>query len=181
MLGLRSVGAGNILFSLMVLTPFLLFTSTGLVKQVWSWQLLTAAGGGDVHWQKMITFAIWYDNLCSLFVALRGILIISFSLIPYRSCGGWTNGGQIAGEIHNPRRSFNFAILIVMALTLTFSLLPLSVAACAYKDNLNNVSILSISYPVMGFITFLGHSHESMIVYYSFMFVGYFFLFLFYF
>eukprot|EP00026_Physarum_polycephalum_P006456 Phypoly_transcript_06499.p1 GENE.Phypoly_transcript_06499~~Phypoly_transcript_06499.p1 ORF type:complete len:524 (+),score=25.33 Phypoly_transcript_06499:208-1779(+) len=114
-LGLKSVGGGNILFSLLVLTPFFLFVTTGIAKEVWSWEILTSKKG-DIQWQSMITFAIW-------------------------SCGGWTNGGQIAGEIHNPRKSFNFAILIVMALTLTFSLLPLSVAACVYKDQLKEVKI----------------------------------------
>ena len=72
------------------------------------------------------------------------MLLTHFIVATYRSCGGWTNGGQIAGEIHNPRKSFNFAIMIVMVLTLAFSLLPLSIAACAYKDHLEDVSIFTL-------------------------------------
>lgn len=105
-IGLKSVGGGNIIFSVLVLTPFLLFVVVGLAEKKWDWEVLTSTQwDGKIEWQAMVTAAIW-------------------------SCGGWTNGGQIAGEIHNPRKSFNFAILIVMGLTLTFSLIPLSIAIC---------------------------------------------------
>lgn len=46
----------------------------------------------------------------------------------FRSCGGWTSAGQIAGEIRNPKKSFNVAVFLVLFLTLFFSLLPLAIA-----------------------------------------------------
>ncbi len=71
-----------------------------------------------------------HGHYCNLVCSSLAHHFIEF-FFANRSCGGWTNGGQIAGEIHNPRKSFNVAILIVMGLTLTFSILPLAIAYCA--------------------------------------------------
>lgn len=40
----------------------------------------------------------------------------------------------MAGEISNPKRSFNFAILLDLCLTLVFSLLPLAMAYCVVPN-----------------------------------------------
>jgi len=102
--GTKAVSGGNFVFGLLVLGPFVVLIGYGLARNVITRDLiLYKAWSGKIYWNKLVTAAVW-------------------------SCGGWTNGGQLAGEIANPKRSFNIAILIVLALTLCFSLLPLAIA-----------------------------------------------------
>lgn len=108
--GTKTVSGGNIVFTLLVLGPFVVLLGYGFANGVLSRDLITdKSWSGTIHWRTMVTTAIW-------------------------SCGGWTNGGQIAGEIANPRKSFSIAVLLVLCLTLAFSLLPLAIAYGVQPD-----------------------------------------------
>jgi len=92
------------LFTFLVLGPFAVLIVYGLMKGTVTKELIMdKKWTGQIAWSSLVTNAIW-------------------------SCGGWTNAGQLAGEIANPKRSFNIATFLVLFLTLSFSLLPLAIA-----------------------------------------------------
>lgn len=102
--GTKTVSGGNMIFSLLVLGPFVVLIAYGFAKKVVTPELIMYKHWtGHIAFSKLATNAIW-------------------------SCGGWTNAGQLAGEIANPRKSFSIATTLVFFLTLMFSLLPLAVA-----------------------------------------------------
>jgi len=89
-----------------LLFPFFVMVLIAFNHDLMSWRVLTIRHwDADFNWRALATTAIW-------------------------SCGGWTNGGQLAGEIHRPGKTFLRAVVIVMILTLCFSLFPLAVAIC---------------------------------------------------
>lgn len=108
--GLKMVSSSNMIFTALTLVPFLALVALAFSQKIMSWPvLMVKEWDAPFDWAALATTAIW-------------------------SCGGWTNGGQIAGEIHRPGKSFLRAVIIVMILTLAFSLFPLAVAICDKPD-----------------------------------------------
>eukprot|EP00026_Physarum_polycephalum_P006999 Phypoly_transcript_07052.p1 GENE.Phypoly_transcript_07052~~Phypoly_transcript_07052.p1 ORF type:complete len:315 (+),score=29.17 Phypoly_transcript_07052:729-1673(+) len=104
--GIKTVSGWNFAFSSLLLLPFFVLVVVTFTKGMMSWGILMERHwDAPFQWTSLATTAIW-------------------------SCGGWTNGGLIAGEIHRPGKSFMRAVMIVMALTLIFSLFPIAAAIC---------------------------------------------------
>jgi hypothetical protein len=120
----------------------------------------------EFKWKALATTAIWYVKVIFFFSILFYFILFSLGLyldffvynctfliyfncfynLFFRSCGGWSNGGQIAGEIHRPGKSFLRAVIIVMLLTLCFSLFPIAAAICALPGKYSLLSPLSFSF-----------------------------------
>lgn len=59
-LGVKSVGGGNLVFSLVVLTPFFLLGTMGIAKGYLKSDVITSTNWtGTIQWQAMATGAIW--------------------------------------------------------------------------------------------------------------------------
>lgn len=117
--GIKTVSGWNIIFSGLLLLPFFVLVVVGFTKGLMHWGILMERQwDGTFEWGNLATTAIW-------------------------SCGGWTNGGMIAGEIHRPGKSFFRAVFIVLTLTLVFSLFPIATAICALpgEDNWKNFTV----------------------------------------